>query len=90
MINDEFLNSPEYLSLYDKPIQELELSEETTDLLLKESMISVGDCLDFFLTGKQGDALILISRDAVQIMNGEVLTKLKETGYWAIIDDNST
>ena len=73
-----FQNFP--LILYHTPIEELNFSHQTTSYLLKNGILSIGDCLDFFLARKQ---------KALEINNGEMLEILKKTDYWSIVADDS-
>jgi len=76
------------LILYHRPIEELNFTPQTTSYLLKNGIISIGDCLDFFISRKQNNATALIAQQSLQVMYGEVLEVLKKSEYWSIVADD--
>lgn len=75
------------LNLYHKPIQDLNLPAETTTFLLMNGIVSVGDCLDFFLARKWSGTTLDVADSMRYVMDGEVINKLRDTEYWSIISD---
>jgi hypothetical protein len=66
--------------LYDIPIDVLALSENTTHLLERVGVASVGDCIN--ILQRTGDALIEVPLGFGEAIQTEVKPKLQLLGYW--------
>ena len=80
--------NPHKLGLYSKPIENLNLSADTTKFLLDYGFVSIGNCIDYFIDRRQPGILRQIWVELENTMYGEVTESLKKTEYWSIIDDN--
>jgi hypothetical protein len=80
-------NQPDHSHLYDVPIEVLGLSETAIGYLKETGAMSVGDCIDYFLSipNVMGEFRFGFR----QIMHTEVKRKLVEHGYLAV-DDTET
>jgi hypothetical protein len=70
------------VELYDIPIEELELSDETIAVVKRVGIISVGDCVDHFARIDDGPVMIDgLPIGFVEAMD-EVKPRLAERGYY--------
>jgi len=72
---------PEDHELYDVPIEELELTESSTQILKNTGIVSIGDCIDvyfFYMSDFSGGQ---IRSDITQIFYNEIQSRLKELGH---------
>lgn len=82
----DFLNNTDYLALHAKELDVLSLSAKSHKLLIDVGVETIGDCADYFLTTR----IIRTSNerfDVIQVMETEVMDKLKEQGYWATVSN---
>lgn len=71
--------------LYDKPIEELDLSVRVFNSLKRTGITSVGDVIDMLNRGH--DAMLAIRNFGEKSLD-ELVEKLTEKGYWPLNDDN--
>jgi DNA-directed RNA polymerase subunit alpha len=72
-------DQPKRPVLYDKPIEELDLSVRVFNSLKRTGITSVGDVLDMLNRGH--DAMLAIRNFGEKSLD-ELRQKLKEKGYW--------
>jgi DNA-directed RNA polymerase subunit alpha len=80
-IEKENLHQP----LYDKPIEELDLSVRVFNSLKRTGITSVGDVIDMLQRGQ--DAMLAIRNFGEKSLD-ELVEKLQEKNYWPLNDDN--
>jgi DNA-directed RNA polymerase subunit alpha len=73
-----------YPALYDKPIEELDLSVRVFNSLKRTGITSIGDVLDMLQRGT--DAMLAIRNFGEKSLD-ELVDKLKEKGYWPVEDE---
>jgi hypothetical protein len=78
----EMPSDPRYDYLYEIPIEELDLSVKTIEILKSVGDVAVGDCVDHFV--RAGDAMITVPFGLLEAMDEEVKPKLEEHGYWPL------
>jgi DNA-directed RNA polymerase subunit alpha len=71
--------------LYDKPIEELDLSVRVFNSLKRTGITSVGDVIDMLQRGQ--DAMLAIRNFGEKSLD-ELVEKLQEKNYWPLNDDN--
>lgn len=76
----------EYAPLYDKPIEELDLSVRVFNSLKRTGITSIGDVLDMLRRGN--DAMLAIRNFGEKSLD-ELVQKLKEKGYYPDEDDEN-
>jgi DNA-directed RNA polymerase subunit alpha len=69
--------------LYDKPIEELDLSVRVFNSLKRTGITSVGDVIDMLHRGQ--DAMLAIRNFGEKSLD-ELTDKLSEKGYWPVDD----
>ena len=72
-------NEPTFPQLYDKPIEELDLSVRVFNSLKRTGITSVGDVLDML---HRGDDAMLAIRNFGEKSLDELTEKLAEKSYW--------
>lgn len=88
----EFDRDPEPIQdtrkpLYEKPIEELDLSVRVFNSLKRTGITSIGDVIDMLLRGS--DAMLAIRNFGEKSLD-ELVEKLQEKNYWPLEDDNDT
>ena len=78
-IPQHYDDEPAYPPLYDKPIEELDLSVRVFNSLKRTGITSVGDVLDMLNRGP--DAMLAIRNFGEKSLD-ELQEKLKEKNYW--------
>ena len=73
-----------YEHLYDVPIETLNLSDEAWKAVSRVGMTTVGDCIDHYQRYGNG-AMICVPGLFMQIMENEVMEKIKAHGYWQYV-----
>lgn len=81
---DEKQPENEYAPLYDKPIEELDLSVRVFNSLKRTGITSVGDVLDMLRRGQ--DAMLAIRNFGEKSLD-ELVQKLREKGYYPNDED---
>ena len=76
-------NEPTFPQLYDKPIEELDLSVRVFNSLKRTGITSVGDVLDML---HRGDDAMLAIRNFGEKSLDELTEKLAEKSYWPPLD----
>jgi DNA-directed RNA polymerase subunit alpha len=71
--------------LYDKPIEELDLSVRVFNSLKRTGITSVGDVIDMLQRGN--DAMLAIRNFGEKSLD-ELVEKLEEKGYWPLDDES--
>jgi DNA-directed RNA polymerase subunit alpha len=71
--------------LYDKPIEELDLSVRVFNSLKRTGITSVGDVIDMLQRGQ--DAMLAIRNFGEKSLD-ELVEKLREKGYWPLDEDD--
>jgi len=72
--------------LYDKPIEELDLSVRVFNSLKRTGITSIGDVIDMLQRGQ--DAMLAIRNFGEKSLD-ELVEKLTEKGYWPLQDDEA-
>jgi len=80
-VPDEHADEPVHAPLYDKPIEELDLSVRVFNSLKRTGITSIGDVLDMLNRGS--DAMLAIRNFGEKSLD-ELVDKLREKGYWPI------
>ena len=73
--------------LYDKPIEELDLSVRVFNSLKRTGITSVGDVIDMLQRGQ--DAMLAIRNFGEKSLD-ELVDKLKEKNYWPLEDEDES
>ena len=82
----QYDDEPAYPPLYDKPIEELDLSVRVFNSLKRTGITSVGDVLDMLNRGP--DAMLAIRNFGEKSLD-ELQEKLKEKNYWSTEKDKA-
>jgi hypothetical protein len=85
---DQSKKAPARDSLYDVPVEEIEVSYEIHDILRENAITSIGDCVDNYelLLSLQTTSMMASIRfscvDALEEARPQVRAMLKEKGYF--------
>lgn len=82
----QYDDEPAYPPLYDKPIEELDLSVRVFNSLKRTGITSVGDVLDMLNRGQ--DAMLAIRNFGEKSLD-ELEQKLREKNYWPLEKDKA-
>ena len=85
-IPQQYEDEPAYPPLYDKPIEELDLSVRVFNSLKRTGITSVGDVLDMLNRGP--DAMLAIRNFGEKSLD-ELEQKLREKNYWPLEKDKA-
>lgn len=85
-IIDDHQDQPVHAPLYDKPIEELDLSVRVFNSLKRTGITSVGDVLDMLNRGS--DAMLAIRNFGEKSLD-ELVDKLREKKYWPGSEDEA-
>lgn len=69
----------EYEKLYYVLIEELDLSNSTINILKRQGITTLGDCIDFYSVSRSGT--VQVKYEFAEVMFNEVLDQLKRAGY---------
>ena len=72
-------------SLYEVPIEKLDLSVKAVNVLKRSGVTSVGDCIAFYYHCRAG--AIDAPSEFMRTMLDEVQEKLRSRGYWSLVED---
>lgn len=83
-MSQEYSDNPQHDALYHIPIETLGLSEKAIKGAKRLGVISVGDCVDFFvrIKGGAGPGTLPHDHEFLEAMFTEVEPKLQAHGYW--------
>ena len=80
----QIYSDPRHKRLQDMPLERLNLTVKTYNLVKSTGMSTISDCLDHFLIR---GAMVTFKTGLVEAMNNEVKQKLKDAGYWALLEE---
>lgn len=81
-----FKNKTDYQKLLERPITDLSLTQEQSDILKRLAIETIGDALHFFVRNSRG--MMHTSYNTYETMYGPIMKKLEDSGYWAYLEED--